>query len=281
MNDAPMQTPAQLADTFIHAGESKVQSPLPRFMILTMMAGAFIAIGGSSSSLACHAVANAGLAKLVSGCVFPIGLMLIVFIGGELFTGDCMMIMGMLEGRYSAAKMTARLGLVLAGNLAGAVLVAALVGASGQWDTGSGALGAYTIKVAYGKATISFGKAVCSGIMCNILVCAAVLMGGAAKDAAGKVLAIFFPIMAFVVGGYEHCVANMYYIPAGMLAAAHPAYAAKAAELYGITAEGLACLDLQHFLIGNLLPVILGNVIGGMLFISVPLLYTTKRGKQK
>jgi len=271
-----MNTPAQLKDNFIKAGENKVSMGLVKFMILAMMAGAFIAFGGSSSSLASHAVENPGLAKLVSGCIFPVGLMLIVFIGGELFTGDCLMIMGCVEKKYSALSMIIRLALVLVGNLIGALIIVAFVYISGQYDMGGGALGAFTIKVAYGKATISFGKAVCSGILCNILVCAAVLMGGAAKDAGGKVWAIFFPIMAFVVGGYEHCVANMYYIPAGMVAAANPNYAAKAMELYGYTAEQLAQLNIYNFCVTNLIPVVIGNVLGGMVFVGLPLLFTTK-----
>lgn len=272
-----MQTPAELAQTFIKAGENKVNNTLGKFFVLCMMAGAFIAIGGSSSSLACHAVQNPGLAKLVSGCIFPVGLMLIVFIGGELFTGDCMMIMGCIEKKYSALKMISRLCIVLLGNLVGALLIVAFVYISGQWDMSAGGLGAFTIKVAYGKSTMGFMQAMCSGIMCNILVCAAVLMGAAAKDASGKVWAIFFPIMAFVVGGYEHCVANMYYIPAGMVAASNASYLAKAEEMYGLTKDMVAQINIGNFLWTNLVPVILGNVIGGMVFISLPLLFTTKQ----
>lgn len=276
-----MKSQPQLAQDYIAAGENKVKAPLVEFILLTFMAGAFIAIGGSSSSLAAHLVENPGLAKLVAGCIFPVGLMLIVFIGGELFTGDCMMIMGVMEKKYSAFSMIKRLILVLIGNLVGAVIVVLLVYYAGQWDMSGGGLGAYTIKVAYGKATISFGKAVCSGIMCNILVCAAVLMGMAAKEVGGKVLAIFFPIMAFVVGGYEHCVANMYYIPAGMIAATNEKYVAKAMEMYSLTADQIGQINVFNFLVTNLVPVVIGNILGGMLFISVPLMITTKRRRNK
>ena len=272
----PMNGPAKLTDIFITAGENKAKTAYFKFMILTLMAGAFIAFGGACSSLAAHAVENPGLAKLVSGCIFPCGLMLIVFIGGELFTGDCLMIMGCMEKKYSALTMTARLALVLIGNFVGAMIVVLLVNYSGQYNMGAGALGAYTIKVAYGKCTLKFGAAVCSGILCNVLVCAAVLMGAAAKDAGGKVLAIFFPIMTFVVGGFEHCVANMYYIPAGMIAAANETYAAKAMELYGLTADQIAQVNIYNFCITNLIPVVIGNVLGGMVFIALPLYLTTK-----
>ena len=146
-----------------------------------------------------------------------------------------------------------------------------LVVHSGQYGYTSNALGAYTIKVALDKCNGSFTSLLISGILCNVLVCVAVLMSMAAKDATGKVFGFLFPIFAFVIGGYEHCVANMYYIPAGMQAAGLEVYAAKAMELYGITAEQLATINLSNFFVGNLLPVTLGNMIGGMVFISIPL----------
>ena len=142
---------------------------------------------------------------------------------------------------------------------------------SGLLDYTGGALGAFTIKVAYGKATITPFKAVCSGILCNILVCMAVLMATAAKDIAGKVWAIFFPIAAFVIGGWEHCVANMFYIPAGIIAGTDSTYVAKAQELYGITAEQIAAdLNISGF-VSNLIPVTIGNILGGMVFVALPL----------
>ena len=134
-------------------------------------------------------------------------------------------------------------------NILGAALIAFLVAYSGQYDYSSGALGAYTIKVAYGKVHLSFANALVSGILCNILVCVAVLMAAAAKDIAGKVLAIFFPILAFVVSGFEHCVANMYYIPAGVFASKNAAYAAKALELYNIDSIQLSSLNWGSFAI--------------------------------
>ena len=121
------------------------------------------------------------------------------------------------------------------------------------------------------KSNGEFVKLFFSGILCNVLVCVAVLMSMAAKDTTGKVFGFLFPIFVFVIGGYEHCVANMYYIPAGMLAGSNPLYANKAQELYGITAEQISGINPGSFFAGNLLPVTLGNMVGGMLFISLPL----------
>ena len=165
-------------------------------------------------------------------------------------------------------------------NMAGAILIAALVYYSGLLDYTSGALGAFTIKVAYGKCTITPFKAICSGILCNILVCIAVLMATAARDIAGKVWAIFFPICAFVVGGWEHCVANMIYIPAGIIAATNDTYVAKAEELYGITAAQISASVNVGGFISNLIPVTIGNILGGMVFVALPL-YVIHKKKAK
>ena len=268
---SPLFPPTQIVAGNIAAANTKTQTSMLRIILLGIFAGMFIACGASASSVAMHAVSNVGLARLVAGCVFPIGLMMIVFVGGELFTGDCLMIMGCMHGKFSVWSMAKVLILVWISNLAGSVLFAAMVNASTQYNYTSGLLGAFTIKVAMGKLGMSFGVAFISGILCNFFVCIAVLMAAAAKDIAGKVWAIFFPIMAFVVSGYEHCVANMYYIPAGIFAAANDAYVKIAMDTYGYTTQQLGTLNWGSMLIRNLLPVTLGNIVGGMVFVGLPL----------
>ena len=164
--------------------------------------------------------------------------------------------------------------------MVGAVALAYLVYLSGQYNYTNGALGAFTIKVALGKVSLSFLPALISGILCNILVCAAVLMASTAKDIAGKSLAIFFPIMAFVISGFEHCVANMFYIPVGMMAAQNPVYVAKAQEAYGLTAEQIQGLTILHSL-NNFIPVTIGNILGGMVFVGIPCYFIYKKKWQK
>lgn len=264
--------PRQIVETNMLAAAAKAETPIRRMIILGISAGMFIAGGAAASSVAMHAVSNVGIARFLGGCIFPVGLMMIVFIGGELFTGDCLMIMGCIHKNVSLWKMIRVLAVVYLANLAGAVVIAFLVYASGQFGYTGDLLGAYTIKVAMGKVNLSFGAAFSSGILCNIFVCAAVLMASAAKDIAGKVWAIFFPILAFVVSGYEHCVANMYYIPAGIFAMGNDAYLEKAMAEYGYTTEQLASLNWGSFLAKSALPVTLGNMVGGMVFIGL-LLY--------
>ena len=176
-----------------------------------------------------------------------------------------------MNKRFTYQRLIRTLFWVYLSNLNGAVLISFLVVNSGQFAYSANGLGAYTIKVAVDKCNGNFTSLLISGILCNVLVCVAVLMSMAAKDATGKVFGFLFPIFAFVIGGYEHCVANMYYIPAGMQAARHEVYVEKAMELYGLTTEQIASMNLSNFLLGNLLPVTIGNMIGGMLFISVPL----------
>ncbi len=264
-----MDFPHQVVEGNIRTEVDRVNMPFARMVLLGIFAGMFIAGGAAASSVAMHAVNNVGVARLLGGIIFPVGLMMIVLIGGELFTGDCLLILGIIDKRYRVSSMLRVLLTVYISNFIGAVIIALLVYFSGQYGYTDGLLGAFTIKVALGKVNMSFTSAFCSGIMCNIFVCAAVLMAAAAKDISGKVWAIFFPIMAFVVSGYEHCVANMYYIPAGIFAMNNEKYVQKAMAEYGYTANELANVDWKHFLINSSIPVTLGNIVGGMLFVGV------------
>ena len=271
---------SETIDGYIEGAVAKTKNPLWKFILLGIMAGFFIGAGAAISNVAMHSIPSVGVARLVAGCTFPIGLMMIVFLGGELFTGDCMIAMACLRGKVKVTKMIGILILVWTTNLAGGLLMALLIAHSGQLAYSNNLLGAFTIKLAVGKAGIDFGTGVCSGILCNIFVCAAVLMAAMAKDMAGKIMAIFFPIMSFVIGGFEHCVANMYYIPAGIFAAGNVTYAEVAAKEYGITKDQLASLNWGTFFVNNELPVTIGNIIGGMVCISLVLVLLNRKQKE-
>ena len=160
-----------------------------------------------------------------------------------------------------------------AGNFIGAVGLAALMAFFGQLDIGAGGLAVYTAKVASSKSSLPWMNAFVLGIFCNLLVCIAVYLGNSAKDTAGKILGLFLPVLAFVTCGFEHCVANMYYIPAGIFAAMNPAYAPMIAEA-GINT---AVLDFATFATANLIPVTLGNIVGGIAIALVMYLCHSKR----
>ena len=278
--DKSFHTPVEVVNHSLDGQVTKANLPLGKMILLGILAGAFIALGGVASNVAVHNIANVGLARTLAGAIFPVGLMLVVLVGGELFTGNCLMIMAYMDKRIKASQILRNLVVVYISNLIGALIIDVLVFYSGQFNYTDGGLGAYTIKVAIGKAQISPGTAVVSGILCNILVCLAILMAAAATDVAGKILAIFFPIWAFVICGFEHCVANMFYIPAGMLAATNSDYVAKAEELYGITAQ--QCSDLLSA--GSctcFIFVTIGNILGGMVFVGAILFAIHKTNWKK
>ena len=271
--ESNFNTPAQVVGNNINGQITKANLPLLKMILLGIMAGAFIAMGGVASNVAVHNISNVGLARTLAGTIFPVGLMLVILVGGELFTGNCLLIMARMDKKISTLAMLRNLIVVYISNLVGALIIDYLVFFSGQFDYTSGGLGAYTIKVAIAKTNIAPGTAIASGIMCNILVCLAILMAASAKDVAGKILAIFFPIWAFVICGFEHCVANMYYITAGLLAECNPQYVELAKEAYGFSQEYLGTLNVENYFVKNLLPVTIGNIIGGAFCVGVPVYY--------
>lgn len=272
-----MFTPKQICDNYMEASVGKAASPAWRLLVLGFAAGAFIAFGAIASSTAAHALESVGMVRLVSGLIFPVGLCMVVILGTELFTGNALMITAAIEKKITWSSLARNWALVYVGNLVGAVTLAALMAYFGQFDIGGGEVAVYSAKVAAAKDSLPWMNAFVLGIFCNILVCVAVYLGNSAQDAAGKIMALYLPIMAFVVAGFEHCVANMYYIPAGIFANMNPAYADT------IMAAGIdtSVLNFGTFITANLIPVTLGNILGGVL-VGL-LLYTTHgtRAKKK
>ena len=263
----------EVAEKYIEGCQTKIQMHTKRLIGKSIMAGMMIAMGAGISSVAAYTIPDVGLARLAAAVVFPVGLMMVILMGAELFTGDCLVAMSVFDGKQKIRNCAKLLLFVYLGNFVGAALTALFISMSGQWDYSSGMLGAYTIKVAIGKVNISFAQGIISGILCNILVCAAVLMAMCAKDITGKLLASFFVIMLFVTGGFEHCVANMYYITAGLLAECNPQYVELAKEAYGFSQEYLGTLNVENYFVKNLLPVTIGNIIGGAFCVGVPVYY--------
>ncbi|WP_246804143.1 formate/nitrite transporter family protein [Desulfosarcina cetonica] len=202
-----------------------------------------------------------GLKKLVTGAAFSLGLMLVVIAGAELFTGNNLMVSSVITGRTTWRKVLAKWGLVYGANFIGSILLALLFYASGLWKTGNGALGLVALKTAYAKVHLSTGEAFVRAIGCNWMVCLAVWMALASRQTIGKIFAIFFPIMGFVAIGFEHCVANMYFIPTGIFLS----------RWAGLSATGLdlSTLTWGAFVVKNLIPVTVGNIIGGAVFVGL------------
>jgi formate/nitrite transporter len=266
--DKSYLTPAEIAESFIGLGHKKSTLTALKMFLLGILGGAFIAFAAVGSNTAIHTVESVGIAKFMAGTIFSGGLMMVVIAGAELFTGNCLITISCIERRSSWGGMLKNWLFVYVGNFAGAMLIVFLILQSGQLNMTGGSLGGFTIEIAVKKISMTFGNAFCMGILCNWLVCLAVWMAAGAKDIAGKVLAIFFPIWLFIASGFEHSVANMYYIPAGILAKANPAYV-KAAISLGISQDKIDALNWSSFLSQNLLPVTLGNIAGGVVFVGL------------
>lgn len=252
--------PNEITDYTIEGGYSKINRSLLTVFLMAIMAGVYIALGGLASSTAAHAIANKGVAKLVTGAVFPIGLMFVVINGADLFTGNCLIVMAACEKRVSILDFIKNLVVVLAGNFVGAVFIAYLEANSGMFSMSDNGFGAYVLKTAVGKINLSFKEALFLGIICNIFVCAGIVMIYAAKDISGKLLAGFFSIFAFAISGAEHIVANMYYIPTAIFSKGNPDFV----EAAHLTSQQLESLTWRNFFFENAIPVTLGNVLGGL-----------------
>jgi formate/nitrite transporter len=227
--------------------------------LLGILAGLMIGLGAAAANTAAHGIADAGLARLVMGLLFPFGLGIVVVTGMELFTGACLLPISVLDRKASPGGMLKSWLFVYLGNFTGGFLVSAACVFAGRLGYSGDGLAAFTIRAAAAKCALPFGSALVSGVFCNLLVCMGVLMALAAQDVPGRIMGAYLPVAFFVICGFEHSVANMFYVPAGLLALRVPAYAGKAAEL-GI---GVEALTWGRFFAANLLPVTLGNIIGG------------------
>jgi formate/nitrite transporter len=248
-------------------------------VVLGILAGVYIAFAGTASTMvAFNLLANPdtfGLGRCMAGIVFPCGLVLVVLAGAELFTGNTMMLLPLVQRRISLLSLLRNWGIVYVANFVGAVAFAWLIYHSGQLNAGKYLLGGMSIKIAAAKCHLTFEEAFLLGMFCNWLVCLAVWIAAAAKDAAGKILAIFFPIWLFVASGFEHSVANMYFIAVGLFAAQSPVLMKSAQAL--TTPEMLASLTWTNFFLANLLPVTLGNIVSGGLFVALAYGYVCRK----
>lgn len=253
-------TPAETIKNYAAAGQKKTELSPWRMLVLGFLAGMFIALGGAVTNTAAHTITDVSTARIISGVLFPGGLSLVILLGAELFTGNCLIVISVLEKKASVAGMLKNWVFVYLGNFLGSLLVAWGCAFFGQMNYSGGGLAVFTMKLAASKAALPPVNGLVLGFFCNVLVCFAVLCSLSAKDTAGRIVGTFFPIAFFVICGFEHCVANMYYIPAGIFASQVPAYAAAAAEA-GLDISGLTW---GAFLTGNLIPVTIGNILGGL-----------------
>ena len=245
-----MHSPLEIAKNFVEIGIHKVRLSAWKMLILGFFAGCFIGFAGIASTTASATIENPSVSRLISAIVFPAGMAMVLVAGSELFTGNNLIIISVLEKQASVAGMLKNWLFVYLGNFIGTGFVATLVVFGHTPDLFGGRLAEKIIIAAQARVTQTFSEALIRGILCNILVCIAVWAAFAAKKVSGKLLMSFWPVMIFVLCGFEHSIADMYFGVAGLLTSME----------YGISATGLS---LFTFLFRNLLPVTIGNIIGG------------------
>jgi formate transporter len=273
--------PAEMAARAEQGGIKKAHLDFPHMLALAILAGAFIALGamfattvtaGSSTvtgvdgQVAYLAGLPYGIVKLISGVAFSLGLILVIVAGAELFTGNNLIVMAWAGRKVSTRRLLGNWATVWLGNFVGAIATAGLMLATGQYTFSHGAVGAAILSTAQAKAGLGFDHALVLGVMCNALVCLAVWLTFSARTTTDKILAIIFPVTAFVAAGFEHCVANMYFIPLGLFVKA-VAPAAFWNDI-GKTAADYPDITWGHLFTNNLIPVTIGNVIGGTLLVG-------------
>jgi formate/nitrite transporter len=261
-------TPGETVQAIVDNARRLSTQSLSRTVVLSLLAGFYIGFGAQLATVVTQDAApivGVGISRLLGGSVFSIGLMLVVICGAELFTGNSLLAKAALHGQISWWQLAANWLVVILGNLAGSLFFAWLMFRSNLWQAEH--LADHAIAIARDKSTLPFDVALVRGILCNWLVCLAVFMATAARDISGKILACYIPIMTFVASGFEHSVANMYYIPTGLLLAGR----------LGISEPGLTW---RSFFFDNLLPVTLGNILGGVIFVSFAYWYIHLRGQR-
>lgn len=248
----PVKTPQEVIETAVNNGITKSSIHTPRLITLSIMAGAYIALGGALSLIAGYGFPDcpAALQKIISGCVFPVGLILIVVLGGELFTGNnAMMVPAWMRGDYGAGTVVRNWAIVYFGNFVGALAFAwLLVYLPGL--TASDPYAPAIIRVAEAKVSLPWLTVFLRGIGANWCVCLAVWLAMSGRRLSEKMIACWLPVMTFVTLGYEHCIANMFFIPLGMMQGAD--------------------VSVSAFVIDNLIPATIGNIVGGALFVATP-----------
>jgi formate transporter FocA len=279
MNTQSSSSPVRVFDAFIppemavraeDTGVKKATMGWRNTLALGVLAGAFISLGANFATVVTAGTAGTlafGVSRLLAGLVFCLGLILVVVAGAELFTGNNLIVMAWANRRISTLQVLRNWGLVYVGNFLGSIATAVLVLFTHQYTFGNGMVGMNVLTIANSKCELGFIQAIALGMACNALVCLAVWLCYSARTTMDKILSIIFPIAGFVAAGFEHSVANMYFIPLGLLVKATAPTTFW--EAIGKNAPDFASLTWASFLHANLLPVTVGNIIGGSVMVGL------------
>lgn len=269
--------PPDMAAKAEQVGARKARMPAVTMAALAVLAGAFIGLGAVFATVVGAGAGDLpfGVGRALTGLAFSLGLILVVIGGAELFTGNALMVMAWASGRVSTSLLLRNWAIVYVGNFAGAAGTAGLVFAAGHYAFGRGAVGLAALTTADAKCALDFGQAFALGVLCNALVCLAVWLTYSARSTVDRIAVIVPPITAFVAAGFEHSIANMYFVPVALLV---KAWAPESFwRLIGRAPGEFANLTLERFLMGNLLPVTLGNIVGGAVLVGAAYWFVYRR----
>jgi formate transporter FocA len=260
--------PPEMALKAESVGVSKANISVSKILVLAMLAGAFIAFGSIFfATVTAGSTMSYGMTRLVGGLSFSLGLVLVIVGGAELFTGNNLIIMAWANKKISTGQILRNWFLVYIGNMVGTMFIVILMFFSRQYSFASGAVGINILNIAKTKCELGFTQAIVLGILCNILVCLAVWLCFGSQSVSGKIASIVFPITAFVASGFEHSIANMYFIPEAILVLNNGDE--KFLALANASGQNYESVSWSNYLLNNLLPVTIGNIIGGAVLVGL------------
>lgn len=267
--DLDAYSPPQIADRIDKMAAVKARLSFTQTLLLGILAGAYIAIGAQFATLTISdSTLHYGLTSLMGGITFSLGLILVIIGGAELFTSNALLIMGYVSRRVTTREMMNNWSISYIGNFIGSLTLVFWMYNTHQWEFFHHMVGAKALLIANNKVNLTFKMALARGVLCNSMVCLAVWLCFSGRSVADKVLSIIFPIGGFVASGFEHCVANMYFIPMGIVLKGDPNVVAAAEKMAG-KALNLSQLTWKGFFVNNLIPVTLGNIVGGVILVGI------------
>lgn len=272
--------PDEMAEQAEDAGIKKANRSFSKTFVLAILAGAFIAFGAIfATTVTAQTTISDSFTKLIGGLAFSLGLILVIVGGAELFTGNNLIVMAWANRRIKTIQVLRNWLIVYLGNFVGALAMTVLMFYSLQYSSGTGNIGAKALSIGETKCSLGFTQAVILGIFCNILVCLAVWLCYSAKRTSGKILAILFPITAFVAAGFEHSIANMYFIPKALLIKSYSNEEFWAS--INSSPEVYENLNWSNFMVNNLVPVTIGNIIGGAVLVGFVYWFVYLKGSRR
>ena len=267
-NDA--YSPKEMACRARSIGVAKANLDFLSTLMLSILAGAFIALGACFYVTTTTGITGGlGVTRLLGGLSFSLGLILVVVAGAELFTGNTLVVIAYVSGRIGLARLLRNWAIVYLGNMIGSLGIVVLVYFAWHWKMGGNAVGVSAYNIAGAKLSLPWMTAFCSGILCNSLVCLAIWLCYSARSTTDKILSIVFPITAFVAMGFEHSVANMFLIPYGIVLSKTPAFLSADGVAHAISKYSPTIFNAPNFIMGNLIPVTLGNIFGGAIIVGL------------